>query len=406
MALAALWWNTITPKRSLATRLPADAVLFYAEFTGNDATILQTVATLAPSLTLPTLPPSTNAIAAVQGSNGYHGWFIQTTDQFGTRHIVGSDPQLATIIDAPGSTLQDDSTFRLLHMGADTSWAFLAFPRLSPDGSTLQPVLSLKTPLAVRLSASGVILRQQLDAPRTLTQWTAAPMATPPNLSQTLLLPSWDTMRALSVHLSPNALDVAVALSQTFFQTVAGEKSMTKDAAVLLHTPSILLLGHDGSGNTVFSLEGNGRSVTETEQILRAMHEHFAEKNGTVRVTTVSAEGYSFQTIAHEEGGTTEEQQNRDWTILTTRTDNGSLASAQKGSHFVMTTAPDALFLRSSDSHSRPLTSSLTWNEDLKERLTPLWPSLRPAVTGQSLTFTLLGGLGFVEWSLGPISTL
>lgn len=403
--IAALWLRTSQAERSLAARLPADAVLFYAELSDTDhSSFLQTIAAVAPRLALPTIPPHASAIAAVQGSDGNNGWFIRTTDQFGINHIVGSDPSLATIIDAPRPVLEDNPSFHILRMESDVSWAYLAFPKLSSDGSTLHPFLSLDAPLAIRRSASGIVLRQRIEAPTNMARWSGAPMALPPNLSQTILLPSWNDLRALSPRLSPETRDVAEALTRTFFSTFTGERRTSMDAAILLHKPSILLFGRDGSGHTVFSLEGYGRSAAETDSLLRSMHEHVAASHGMARVKTVSAEGYSFQTISRDTQGNTSEQTDNHWTILTTRTDDGMLVSARNDTHFVITTTPDALLLHATDSHFAPETSSLTWIDGLSTRIGPLWPTLQPRNT--TLRFELIGGPGFVEWSLEPILAL
>lgn len=405
MAGGAAWWSSRPQpeERSLASRLPADAVLAYVSRpgSGEGPALMEWMMDVAPSL-----PPirdvdgtATDA-AAVRMANGTEGWIIRTDDGQGTVSFGGSDPALAPLLDAPGTKLENDAAFRDLRWNRDASWGFVAFPRATSDGSVFNTLLALDSPLGIRRTPSGVSLRVSTPASNGFAPWSGVPTSTVPNLRHTVLLPAWRDMDALSPILADDARIVVETLGRTLLDDVAPGMSPRYDLSTLLESPSILQIGSDGD-DTPFALEGRGRNATETERVLRMMHARFGATRGGAKVKTVSAEGFSFETISVADAGATEERTDGEWTVLETETDDGSFASAWNGARFVLTTAPASLFART-DGGAPVGVTTIDW-EAARGTVEPLWPSLR---AGGDLRIDMRGGPGYAEWSLEPVSGL
>jgi hypothetical protein len=398
----ALWAGTRAPEPSLASRLPAEAVLAYVKLpgTGQGRALTEWMGRVAPSLPpIRDVDESASDAAAVRMADGTEGWIIRMDDAHGTITFGGSDPALAPLLDSPGAKLDQDRDFGDLRWNDDAPWAYVAFPRASANGSALAKLLALESPLGIAKTASGIVLRVTTPS-NGLALWSGTPTGGVPNLRHTVLLPAWKDIDGLAPLLSDDARLVIETLGRTLLDDVAPGMSPRYDLAPLLDSPSILQIGADGDDER-FTLEGRGRNAADTERILRAMHARFAATRGGTEVKTVSAEGFSLNTIAVSDAGATEERLDGEWTVLETDTGDGSFASAWNGARFVLTTAPDSLFVRAGDAAPVPATM-IDW-ETARGTLEPLWPSLRAE---ESLRIDARGGPGYVEWSLEPVSGL
>lgn len=401
---AATWWTgTRAPEPSLASRLPADAVLAYVRLpgTGEGRALTEWMGRVAPSLpSIRDVDESASDAAAVRMPDGTEGWIIRMDDAHGTVTFGGSDPALAPLLDSPGAKLDDDRAFRDLRWNGVAPWAYVAFPRASAENSVLGKLLALDSPLGITKTASGVLLRASSPSMNGVALWSGTPTAGVPNLRHTILLPAWRDMDAMSGLLAGDARVVAETLGRTLIDGVAPGMSPRYDLSGLLDSPSVLQIGSDGD-DAPFALEGRGRNAADTERLLRAMHARFAATRGGTEVKTVSAEGFSLNTIAVADAGATVERSDGEWTVLETDTGDGSFASAWNGARFVLTTAPDSLFVRSGDAGAADATS-IDW-EAARGSLAPLWPSLRAE---DRLRVDMRGGPGYAEWSLERVSGL
>ncbi len=404
VAVAATWLSGMRrPEPSLASRLPADAVLAYVRLPGTDRgrALTEWLRNIAPSL-----PPirdadeSASDAAAVRMADGTEGWIIRMDDGRGRVTFGGSDPALAPLLDAPGAKLEYDGAFSDLRWDDIDSWAYVAFPHAKADGSALGKLLALDSPLGIKKTASGILLRASTPSMNGFALWSGVPTADVPDLRHTILLPAWRDMDALSGVLAEDARIVIETLGRTLIDAVAPGMSPRYDLSALLAAPSILYIGSDGD-HAAFALEGRGRTAADTERIVRAMHARFAATRGGTDVKTVSAEGFSLETIAVADAGATTERRNGEWTVLETDTVDGSFASAWNGARFVLTTAPDSLFNRSGDGVAINATT-IEW-ETAGAGLTPLWQSLRAK---DRIRIEMHGGPGYVEWSLEGVSGL
>jgi hypothetical protein len=391
------------PEASLASRLPADAVLAYVRLPGTDRgrALTEWMRDVAPSLPpIRDVDESASDAAAVRMPDGTEGWIIRMDDAHGTVTFGGSDPALAPLLDAPGATLERDGAFRDLRWNDVDAWAYVAFPRAKAAGSSLEKLLTLDSPLGIKKTASGVLLRASVPSMNGFASWSGVPTAGVPDLRHTILLPAWRDMDELSGVLADDARVVAETLGRTLIDAVAPGMSPRYDLSALLDSPSILHIGSNG-GDAAFALEGQGRTAADTERILRAMHARFVATRGGTDVKTVSAEGFSFDTIAVADAGAATERRDGEWTVLETNTADGSFASAWNGARFVLTTAPDSLFIRSGDGMAAN-TTSIEW-ETARTGLAPLWPSLRAE---DRIRVDMRGGPGYAEWSLEGVSGL
>lgn len=398
------WWSSRPQpeERSLASRLPADAVLAYVSRpgSGDGPALMEWMTEIAPSLPpIRDVAPAATDAAAVRLADGTEGWIIRTDDGHGTVGFGGSDPALAPLLDAPGTKLENDAAFRDLRWNDDAPWGYVAFPRAASDDSSLKTLLALDSPLGARHTASGVTLRVSTPDSNGFAPWSGTPTASVPNLRHTILVPAWADIDALSPMLADDARIVLEALGRTLLDGVAPDMSPRYDLSVLLDTPSVLQIGSD-KGEASFALEGRSKDAAGTERVLRAMHARFAATRGGAKVKTVSAEGFSFETISVADAGGTEERTDGEWRVLETETEDGSFASAWNGVHFVLTTAPASLFVRPDDVSSAA--TVIDW-ETARDALEPLWPSLR---TTGDLRVEMRGGPGYAEWSLEPVSGL
>lgn len=397
-AAGATWFAARKKDDSLASLLPADAVLAYAEFSPDDLAMPAVLASMAPSL--PSFPDSLNptvtAFAAVRLPNGTTGWVTWRRDADGRPRMEASDPALSALADGTAPRLAADPAFRRLRF-ADANWAYIAFPSVSPDGSTFERLLALDSPLALRLSASGRTLRVPLGPAPVLAPRAERPLVRLANEAHAVHLPSWNALGALTTILTPEAAAVAEAVGSTFLGDVADGLSLRYDMADLLAGPSVARSGTDVDGKPVHALEGTGRTAAATDAALRLLHERFASARGSSRVRTVTAEGMSQRTISHEREESTVERRDGRWTVLETATDGGRLASAHDGARFAVTTDPDALFTRSDAGGETSPWSVLALDDTVRRRVEPLWPSVPDDAA--ILRFRFGSGPGYIEWT-------
>jgi hypothetical protein len=399
------WWSSRPQpeQRSLASRLPADVVLAYVSRpgSGDGPALMEWMMEVSPSLPpIRDVDAAATDAAAVRMADGTEGWIIRTDDGQGAVGFGGSDPALAPLLDAPGAKLDDDAAFRDLRWNDDAPWGYVAFPLAASDDSSLETLLALNSPLGVRRTPSVITLRVSTPDSNGFASWSGTPSASVPNLRHTILLPAWTDIDALSPVLADDARIVIEALGRTLLDDVAPGMSPRYDLSLLLDTPSVLQIGSDGD-DAPFVLEGRGRNAADTERVLRTMHARFGATRGGAKVKTVSAEGFSFETISVADAGATEERTDGEWTVLETETEDGSFASAWNGAQFVLTTAPASLFVSSDDASS--VTATVIDWESARNALEPLWPSLR---TEGDLRVGMRGGPGYAEWSLEPVSGL
>ena len=400
-ALAAAWWITLRPMEdSLASRLPADAVLAYIDLPAGDRSTLGIFAMAAPAgIELPNdIHNEATSLAAVRMADGTVGWLSFRRSTVGKVHIEGSSPSLESLLNDGSPSLASDKTFRALMWNGESRWVYFAFPRLLPEGSPLASMLALESPLAVRASEDGFTLRQPLNPTPRLAPWSGRPLVTVAGADVTLLLPSWQAMSTVGALLSPEAGTVIETLAGDFLADVANGVSLRYDASALLHGPSVFQSGPNGSGETVFSLEGNGSNAAETDRVLRALHDRYSSGRGSSQVRTVTAEGYVLNVMTRE-GATerTTERSDGAWTILETATEDGTLTSARDGTRFVVTTVPGGVTTRREGEAPTIDRSSIEWSPTAAARMAPFSQTL--LLEGESLDFRLAEGPGYVEWT-------
>lgn len=394
---------TVPRDEHLASLLPADAVLAYAEFPAGSlgADLSPLFSRLAPALPpAPGVDATVTAVAVVRASDGTEGWLTHARSTDGSVRINGSNPALETLLREPTTTLASDATFNALKPTDDTGWIYLAYPRLSSDDSPFASLLALETPIAIT-QGRGITLRLPLRPTPRLAPWQERPTAVLPLPTLAAPLPSWHAMERLSTLLTDDARAITETLARTFVDDVANGLSVRHDIALLLHEPSLLQVA-DAAGERVFSLEGEGRSNGDVDRVLRTMHQHFASARGTGKIRTVTMEGFTLETLTQEREEATVERQDGEWVVLETRVGEHALASAHNGRRFVVTTAPDALFAAQGEATAP--TGGFSWTPEAAARVAPLWPTLRPA--SDTLEWRLTDGPGYVEWTLGPLEAL
>ncbi len=400
-ALAATWWTAAHPDDSLASRLPADAVLAYAEFPKGDLPVLSIVTNIAPALSLPDeVAYDVTAAAAVRMQDGTEGWTTFWKDDHGVAHIGGTDPSLQALFDDPRPSLSSDRAFSALRFKTE-QWAYIAFPDVTQDGSGFGKLFALDTPIAFALSASGTTMRFAVRPTPNIPAAPERPLATLAVVTHAVTLPPWKAMDRIGDVLSPEARTVAETLAATFLGSVAGGMSLHYEASGLLAGPSFFQSGIPSTGSgqaggaAVFALEGTGRSAAETDRILRQLHDAFASSRGSARVKTLTAEGFTMRTIGQAEHGGTIETRDGTWTILTTVTDAGTLTSAQDGTRYAVTTDPGAL----TRTNAAPTGgwSRLTLTTGARLALQPLWPDM--AAKSGVLRWKTASGPGYIEWT-------
>lgn len=400
-AAAAWFYGMRRPEPSLASRLPADAVLAYAELPRDDLSMYVVMGELAPSLPeRPDLAIEVMTIAAVRMQDGTEGWITFWRDDSGATHIGGTDPTLKALFEDKRPALSSDPVFASLQFTDGRPWSYVAFPKVSRDGSSFARLLALDQPVSASITGSGMTLRVSAPASPAFALWSGAPTASVPNLRHTILLPAWRDMEKLSGLLTEDASIVIETLGRTLLDDIAPGMSPRYEMSPLFDSPSILQIGTDGD-DAPFALEGRGKNAADVERVLRALHARFAANHGGTNVKTVSAEGFSLNTITVADIGATEERRDGEWVILETDTGDGSFASAWNGARFALTTAPDSLFVRSGDGAPVSITS-IDWVA-ARASLSPLWPSLRAE---DRVRVDLRGGPGYMEWSLEGVSGL
>ena len=400
--LAITWWKSNTQPRneSLAAKLPAEAVLAYAEFPEGDRSALDALALLAPTLDVPTVSPTTSTIAAVRVPDGTIGWMSSSRDADGHVHVSGSHPSLESLLRNVRNPLSDLRTFKQLRFGTG-AWTYVAFPAVPSDGSMLGSLFVLNGPIAYQTTADTVALRIANVPGLDPTTWTGTPHAPLSSPTHVILLPSWKSMVALSSFISEEARMIIESETRTFIDTYARTISIRYDLARLLDGPSLLQTATNDR-TVFFSLEGRGSSAENVDEILRRLHADFAALHGGSLVRTVTAEGYSLTTLTPASGVETVENTDGIWIILRTDTSDGSLISARNGQHFVLTNDPNALTLTANaNGSSRFESSSIAWTDDVSATVRSLWPTIHP--TAEHLRVRLLVAPGYVEWVFAPV---
>ncbi len=402
-ALVATWRSATTRTvDSLADHLPADAVLAYTEFppgVPRESDVFADM--LRPLPPLPQVDEDAVAAAAVQLSDGTIGWMTMRIDERGDSHIDGSEPSLATLLTDTRPPLSDDRTFGDLRF--DTGpWTYLAD---IPEDSSLEELLVPENAISFAWAERMLTVRTAMRPTPSLMSWSGRPLASLSNPIHTILLPPSGTLPRLGGLLSPDARLVLETTAATFVDSVARGLSLRYDIPVLLDGPSVLQTATNGSGATIFSLEGRGESAAETDRILRLIHEKFTSSHGGSRMKVVSAEGFSFTTLTPDIGAGTVETKDGSWTILQTHAADMTLISAHDGDRFAITTDPSALLVQSGDDRTQQYEASdITWTDGLATGLRPLWPGLLPG--GERLQARLSSGPGYTEWTLGPFERL
>lgn len=400
-AAAATWWFTSRPEDSLATRLPADAVLAYVTFPNNDRSALDAFAAFAPSI--PRLSQDidiepTHEAALVRMQDGTEGWIARATDVEGNTGIVGRD-LLQTLLDTPAARLADDPNFRRLQWNGDTAWAYIAFSDVPADDSALAGFFAFDTPISTHTTEEGFDVRLPLRPTPRLSPVPARPLVALTNPDHILHVPSWNALGRLVSTVTPETATVAETLAATFLTDFAPGVSLRYDASALLHDTSLLQIGSDANGQRIFAFEGRGRSASNTDRVLRALHHGFGSTRAGASVKTATAEGYVINTLTSEGGALTTERSDGPWSIIETIAGDEVLISARDGARFVLTTDTEAFEKRSGSGASiDPLTSSIHWDNGIAARLSPLLPGFNPS--DDTFTVKLSDGPGYVEWSV------
>ncbi len=398
-ALAATWW-TARPDASFATRLPAAATLAYAEFPAGDLPTPLLFDTIAPSLPdFPELDPNVTAVAAVHMPDGFEGWVTFWRDPHGTAHIGGTDPRFKALFEGPHATLASDRAFNAVRFDDGRPWAYVAFPTVPSEGSALSSLFTLTSPIAFSNGNSGTTLRLSLRPTPSIPLGANRPLVTLERTDRIVSLPPWNAMERIGTLLTPDIRTVAETLATTFVNDLSSGVSLEYDIASLLAGPSHFQRSLNASGHTIFSLEGMGRSSSETDRVLRLVHAGFTTSRGASRIRTVSAAGYSLRTISKEHVSETNERHDGAWTILETRAGEEALVSAHDGSHFVLTTDPPSLFTKT-DRPDIPSTSRIALDDDTLAVLKHAWPAFTPV--SDSLSFNLSSGPGYIQWFWTP----
>lgn len=407
-ALAATWWTTRTTHdvAPLAARLPAETVLAYAEFPRGEFFDGALFERIAPSLPSPPSPPPAHAVAAAVVRTGdVTGWITMSMDERGNVSFGGSDPTLSALLADERARLASDKTFRDLRMNERRTWVYIAFPAADPKTSMLTGMFALDTPMSYAMHPGNTLTLRFGMRPTPNVGFAALrPLTRVPETSEVIVLPPRSALAAVAATLSDDATLVAETLATTFVDSIARDTSIRYELGPLFDGPSILQLGTDGSGNTVFAFDGKSPSGARAEEIMRTLHERFGSMRGKSRTKTVSAEGYSLTTLTPDTDGETTLAQNDGWTTLRTDAGGFALASAHDaGGRFTITNAPTLLRADGEATAWAPEASTLAWTDSLAAGLRPLWPSLATD-DGAPLTIRLSNGPGYLQWDMGPFA--
>lgn len=408
VALAAAWWTArATPDAApLASRLPAETVFAYAEFPRGEFFDAALFERIAPSLPPPPSPLPAHAVAAAAVRAGdVTGWITMSMDEQGKASFGGSDPTLSALLTDERARLDSDRTFRDLRMSGQRTWTYIAFPATDPKTSTLAGMFALDTPMSYAIHPGNALTLRFGMRPTPNVGFAALrPLTRVPDTSEVIVLPPRSALAGIATTLSDDAMLVAETLATTFVDSIARDTSIRYELAPLFDGPSVLQLGTDGSGNTVFAFDGKSPSGARAEAILRTLHERFGSMRERSRAKTVSAEGYSLTTLTPGTDGETTRSQDGGWTTLRTDAGGFALASAHDaGGRFTITNAPDLLRADDESTAWTPEASTLAWTDSLAAGLRPLWPSLATD-GGAPLTIRLSDGPGYVQWDIAPLA--
>ncbi len=392
---AVAWWIVSLPPDSLAQRIPADAVLAYVEAPIPD------LSTLYPSLPPQPAPePNTEALALVRMQDGTIGWLSLVRTETGLTRVHGSNPMLEPLLKDERPTLADDDVFKALMEASWGGWVYVADPRASPEiAEGMGAFLALDTPISTHTTDGGFDMRIPLRPSPRLSPVPARPLVALANPDHVLHVPSWNALTRMATSFTSETTTVAETLAATFLADIAPGVSLRYNASALLHDTSLLQIGSDADGRRVFAFEGRGRSASDTDRVLRALHDGFGPTRAGATVKTATAEGYVLHTLSSEGGALTTERSDGPWSIIETNAGNDTLVSARDGARFVLTTDAEA-FKKRSDSGAPidHLASAIRWSSDVAARLHPLLPGFAPR--GERFTVGLSGGQGYVEWSI------
>lgn len=392
VGLGAAWWTTTRDDGSLASRIPAEAVIAYATANEN-AAAHDALSELYGSLpAAPEPQPGTEAVALVRSTDGAVGW-LSLVRQNGRTRVHGSSPALEPLLHDPRPRLANDPTFRTLRAD-QPDWLYVTSAGETGVGDVLAPFLRLDEPIALRPTADGFAVRVPLRSTPRVDDQPARPTVVLPSMRHVLRLPSWDALAAIGSVLTDDAATVAETLAATFLADLAPGLSLRYDVSPLLHGPSTLQLG-DG-----FAFEGTGSSPGETDRVLRVIHERFGDAKGSADVRTVTVEGYALNVLTGADASATTERTDGAWTVLETRAGDAVLLSARDGARFVVTDDETA-FRERADTDLAFAGSQIEWTEGALDLVRPFWPDRGD--NGQSLQVGLTSDQGYVEWTIGGI---
>lgn len=390
--LGAAWWTTAPQGGALASRLPADAVIAYATIAESDASH-RLLSDLYPSLPPPPAPQQdVEALALVQTSDGTIGW-LSLVRQGGRTRVHGSDPALEPLLSDPRPRLADDPTFRSLRAD-DPAWMYVTAPRETPVAPIVGPFLRLDQPIAVRDTGDGIRVRVPVRPTPRMDNAPLRPLVALPSVRHVLRIPSWDALAILDTVVTDHAATVAETLATTFLSDIAPGLSLRHDVSPLLHGTSLLQLG-DG-----FVFEGTGRNASQTDRILRAIHERFGAARGSAEARTVTVEGYVLTTLTAVDTPTTTERTDGAWTVLETRAGDAVLLSARDGARFVLTDA-EVAFGKRAETEDPFVGSTVEWTTGTVELVRPFWSDRKEGE--RAVRIGISSGPGYVEWAIEGI---
>lgn len=403
---AARWMPRITPApASLASRLPAEAVLAYVELPRGGTIDASTFERIAPSLPTPPSPPPTATVAAaVVRSGGVTGWITMGVDDHGKTSFGGSDPSLSSLLTDERPPLAADRAFKNLRMAGSGAWTYVDFPAAGTGGSMLAGMFALDGPMSYSIDAEGTLtLRFAVRAAPASVATAVRPMARLSDPSAVILLPSRAVLPSVATTLSTDASLVAETLATTFADSIAPGTSLRYELLPLLDGPSVLQLGPNGSGETVFFFDGKG-PASGVARAMETLHERFGSTRGGSRAKVVSAEGYSITTLTPDADSETTRSTSGGRTILRTRAGGFTLTSAIDASGRFSITNDPAGYDGNGDENATPAPerSSVAWTNGLVRGLHPLWPGLSTR-GGAPLGIELSYGNEYVEWTLSPL---
>lgn len=381
---------------TLAQHLPADTVMAYIVLSTADTDPAPLLARLAPTLPPPpTIDASVTAMAAIREADGTTGW-ITAHNADGTLDLRAHHPLRTVPATNGASLLAEHDAFQALQPHDGTGWIYLAYPQLPREGSPFASLLALETPLALPMTQNKLTLRVALNQAPRLPAWQGALHAAIPAPSLVLPLPPWNDMERLGTLLTEDARTIAHTLMRTFVSRITTDVSTLHDLPLLLDGPSLFQTGLDEERQPAFTIEGTGRNASDVHRLLKVLHDRFASTRDTGTVRTITAEGLTMHTLTRDANTSTVERQEESWLILETHGGDASLVSAQNGRHFVL--ASDLRLLHFTDDNLPLPEAGFFWSHEASARTAPLWPNLQPQ--GDSFSFSLQGGQGFVEWTL------